>query len=55
MNRMVLEESASRFYEYNQKLMAEFNASMKKGNAWRRHSRTDGKGTSREDAGGFAE
>jgi hypothetical protein len=30
MNRMVLEESASRFYEYNQKLIAEFNASMKK-------------------------
>ena len=30
MNRLVLEESASRFYDYNQKLMAEFNASMKK-------------------------
>ncbi len=30
MNRMVLEESASRFYEFHQKLMAELNASMKK-------------------------
>ncbi len=30
MNRLVLEESAQRFYDYNQKLIAEFHESMKK-------------------------
>ncbi len=30
MNRLVLEESAKRFYDYNQKLIAEFHESMKK-------------------------
>jgi len=30
MNRLVLEESAKRYYDYNQKLIAEFVESMKK-------------------------
>ena len=30
MNRMVFEESAKRYYDYNQQLIAEFNESMKR-------------------------
>ena len=33
MNRIVLEESAQKYYEYNQQLIAEFKESMKKAEA----------------------
>jgi hypothetical protein len=52
MNRMVFEESAQRYYESNQQLIAEFHESMKRAEIRAGSMLANGERISGEDAGG---